>query len=280
MDTHEEPREINFGSFIPPKSLQSKVDNEIKQILSVLSESINRFSEKQATMAESILKIENNQATMAGSIVKIEDKQATMAESILKIEDKQATMAGSIMKIEDKQATMAESILKIQDSLLDSKVDEKVGKKVFALLETSLRSFETTLREIMVDLTAVKGAAVAQEAKTLKIVAEMILQASQSMSKEFRNFFYRTIVIVSCPDSFLRLIYNNSFVRRSSIFSQHRGHSQLLITLGAQKNKDQLPCHVLAYRKPIITGRSPNHGLKVSFLTKRLPKLETNIKEC
>lgn len=182
------------------------MDNEIKETLSVLSESINRFSEKQATMAESILKI-------GGSIVKVEDKQATMA--------------GSIVKTEDKQATMAESILKIQDSLLDSKVDEKFREKVFALLETSLRSFQTTLREIMVDLTAVKGAAVAQEAKTLKIVAEMSLQASQSMSKEFRNFFYWTVVIVSCPDSFLRLIYNNSFVGRPSIFGQHRGHSQL-----------------------------------------------------
>lgn len=100
-------------------------------------------------MAGSIVKIEDKQATMAGSIVKIEDKQATMALSIVKIKDTQATMAGSIVKIKDKQATMAESIFKIQDSLLNSKVDEKVRKKVFALLKTSLKSFETTLREIM-----------------------------------------------------------------------------------------------------------------------------------
>lgn len=100
-----------------------------------------------------------------------------MAGSIVKIEDKQAIMAGSIVKIKDKQATMAESILKIQDSSLNSKVDEKVGKKVSALLKTSLKSFETT------------GAAVAQEAKTLKIVAEMSLQASQSSRKNFEIFF-------------------------------------------------------------------------------------------
>lgn len=151
MGTHEDSVEMNFRSFLPPKSLQFKVDQvvshvkEIKQTQIVLSESINRSSEEQATMAE----------------------------SILKIQDKEATTAEPILKIPDKQATMAKSILKIQDSLLDSKVDDKVGEKVLALLETSLRSFQTALQEIMVDLTAVKGAAVAQEAKLLKVVADV-----------------------------------------------------------------------------------------------------------
>lgn len=152
MGTHEDPGEINMGSFLSPKTLQFKVDHvvtnveEIKQTQTVLSESINRFSEKQATMA------------------------------------------GSIVKIEDKQVTMAESILKIQDSLLDSKVDEKFWGKVLVLLETSLRSFQTTLREIMVDPTAFKGAAVGQEARLLKVVAETTLQASQSIVERISKF--------------------------------------------------------------------------------------------
>ena len=129
---------------------------------------------------------------------------------------------------------MGESIFKIQEPLSESKVDEKVGKKVLALLETNLKSvettlksFETTLREIMVDLTVVKGAAVAQKAELLKVVADTNLQASLNISKESRNFFYGTIVVVNCPDSFLKLIYNNSFGGRLSNYGQHRGNSQL-----------------------------------------------------
>lgn len=184
MGIHEDSGEMNFGSFLQPKSLQLKLDQIISQVQEIKitqtlhSESINRFSEKQASMRE--------------------------------------------------------SIFKIQESLSESKVDEKVGTKVLALLETNLKSvettlksFETTLREIMVDLTAVKGAAVAQKAELLKVVADTHLQAALGISKEFRNFFYRTIVVVSCPDSFLRLIYNNSFVGRLSNYGQHRGNSQL-----------------------------------------------------
>lgn len=66
---------------------------------------------------------------------------------------------------------------------------KRLRKKVFALLETSLRRFQTTLREIMVDLTAVKGATVALEAKLWQVIAETTLQALQSMLKEFLNFF-------------------------------------------------------------------------------------------
>lgn len=77
MGTHEDPGEMNIKSLLSPKSLQFKVDQvvshvkEIKQTQTVLSESINRFSEKQTTMAWSIAKIDDKQATMAESILKI-----------------------------------------------------------------------------------------------------------------------------------------------------------------------------------------------------------------
>lgn len=64
---------------------------------------------------------------------------------------------------------MCELVFKIQEYIPGSKIDGMVVTKVLALLETKLTGFEINLREIMVDLTAVKGAAVAQKAELLNL---------------------------------------------------------------------------------------------------------------
>lgn len=46
----------------------------------------------------------------------------------------------------------------------------------------------------------------------LKTVSIANLQASLNNSKELMNFYYRNIAIISCPASFLEIIYNDSSV--------------------------------------------------------------------
>lgn len=65
MGIHEDSGEMNFESFLQPKSLQLKLDQIISQVQEIKitqtlhSESINRFSEKQASMGESFSKSRN-----------------------------------------------------------------------------------------------------------------------------------------------------------------------------------------------------------------------------
>lgn len=84
MGIHEDSGEMNFGSFLQPKSLQLKLDQIISQVQEIKitqtlhSESINRFSEKQASMGESIFKI---QESLSES--KVDEKVGTKVLALL-----------------------------------------------------------------------------------------------------------------------------------------------------------------------------------------------------
>lgn len=84
----------------------------------------------------------------------LSEKQYSRSESTDRMNEKQGSMSESVDCMKEKQGSRCKLVVKIQAYILGGKIDVT---KVLALLETKLTGFEMNIKEIMLDLTAVKS---------------------------------------------------------------------------------------------------------------------------
>lgn len=87
---------------------------------------------------------------------------------------------------------------------------ERSLEKGLKLLESKISSLDTTMNKMHVELTAaVRGTFETHKAELAQTVSDTNLKAALSISKEFRNYFLNTVVIVCMlPSSiFLTTVY-------------------------------------------------------------------------
>ena len=86
-------------------------------------------------------------------------------------------------------------------SSLERRLEAKMSslERRLKLLESKISGLDTTMNKLLVELTAVRGIFEINKAELERMVSDTNFKAALSISKEFRNYFFRTVVIVCFP---------------------------------------------------------------------------------